>query len=51
VLPKEAADVLLGFVREKKENILALYDEFQREHDANGMYIYTYIYIYIYVYT
>jgi hypothetical protein len=43
VLPKEAADVLLGFVRERKENILSLYDEFQKEHDANGIYICIYI--------
>lgn len=32
VLPTEAADVLLGFVREKKENIMVLYEEFQSEH-------------------
>jgi hypothetical protein len=37
VLPSEAADLLLVLVRDSDTRIIALYNAFQSEHDANGL--------------
>ena len=37
VLPAEAADVLLGFVREKDERIMSLYASFQYVHQSTAV--------------